>query len=100
MKKRSNKNPETEVSTGYNKLHTTQTSDPKIITGTRPTVSVNLPLKGLDIPAINVKSAMMSPLYSAPPSLVRYPGNSGIIMVKLAANKKLLAHNNANCKLK
>jgi hypothetical protein len=52
--------------------------------GTRPIVSVNFPLKGLEIPAVNVNKAMISPLYSAPPSVVRYAGKSGISMLKLA----------------
>ena len=69
--KRSSKKPATEVSTGYNKLQITQTSDPKTMTGTRPMVSVNFPLKGREIPAIRVNNAIISPLYSAPPILVK-----------------------------
>lgn len=82
--------------TGYNMLHTTHTREPKIITGTLPTVSVNLPLKGLEIPAIKVKRAMIHPLYSAPPMAVKYAGNSGIIILKLAEKSKLLKHSRAN----
>lgn len=52
------------------------------------------------MPAIKVKSDIISPLYSAPPSLVMYSGSSGIIMLKLAENKKLLVHNRKNWKVK
>ena len=71
--------------------------DPNIITGTLPTLSVSFPLNGREIPAINVNNAMINPLYCAPPRWVIYAGNSGIIMVKLAENKKLLTQSKLNC---
>ncbi len=44
---------------------------PIYITGSRPMVSVSLPLKGRDTPAVMVNSAIISPLCSAPPMPVR-----------------------------
>ncbi len=64
------------------------------ITGIRPMVSVSLPLNGRDRPAVNVKSAIINPLYSAPPNAVIYAGNSGISMLKLAEKRKELRHSN------
>jgi len=58
--------------------------EPAMITGTRPILSASFPLKGRDSIAVTVNSEMISPLYSAPPRLVRYSGNSGISMLKLA----------------
>ncbi|MNK88580.1 hypothetical protein D3C87_1085480 [compost metagenome] len=52
---------------GYKKPHKKQTIDPIAMTGTRPHRSVNLPLKGRDIPAVKVNKAMIKPLCSAPP---------------------------------
>ena len=82
--KRSIKNAATDDSNGYIKLHATQTMEPTIMTGTLPTVSASLPLNGRENIAVRVNNAMMNPLYSAPPKLVRYAGSSGINMLKLA----------------
>ncbi len=91
-----NKKPATEVNTGYKNPQRKHTAEPKTITGTRPYLSASLPLKGLDIIAVNVKSEMISPLYSAPPRLVRYEGSSGTIMLKLAKNSNELKQSNQN----
>ena len=74
------------------------TRDPTAITGIRPTVSVSLPLKGLDSPAVSVNKAMINPLYSAPPNAVKYAGNSGISILKLAENKNELKQTSPNCR--
>ncbi len=66
-----NKKPETVVKTGYKIPHTKQTIEPTAIIGTRPTLSVNFPLKGLEIPAVKVNNAIINPLYSAPPMLLK-----------------------------
>jgi len=68
-----------------------------MITGTRPILSVSLPLNGRDNMAVNVKREMISPLYSAPPRLVRYEGNSGISILKLAKNNNELVQSSQNC---
>jgi len=62
-------------------------------------VSVNFPLNGLEIPAVNVNNAMINPLYSAPPSVVRYAGRSGMSMLKLAENSKELKQSKPNGRL-
>src|SRR5690606_38071011 len=94
---RSSKKPATEDKTGYKKPHTKQTIDPTAIIGTRPILSVSRPLKGLEIPAVRVNKAMISPLYSEPPIDERYAGSSGIIILKLAENSNELIHSNMNC---
>lgn len=66
------------------------------MTGIRPTVSVILPEKGRENPAVKVKRAMMSPMYCLPPILLRKSGSSGIIIWKEAENKKLLVQSNQN----
>jgi hypothetical protein len=60
-------------------------------------VSASFPLNGRDSIAVSVNSEMISPLYCAPPSAVRYAGNSGMSMLKLAKNNKALTHSNQNC---
>jgi hypothetical protein len=97
--KRISKNPATEDNKGYRRLHTKHTSDPTIITGTRPTVSASLPLKGREHIAVIVKREMINPLYSAPPKLVRYAGKSGISMLKLAKKRSELIQSSQNCVL-
>jgi hypothetical protein len=59
-------------------------------------LSVSLPLKGREIPAVTAKSPMISPLYGAPPMLPKYAGNSGISMLKLEENKNELPQSSAN----
>lgn len=48
-----------------------QTSEPITITGLRPTLSAIFPLNGRDTMAVTVNSEMISPLYCAPPRLVK-----------------------------
>ena len=43
-----------------------------------------------------VKREMIKPLYSAPPSSVKCRGSSGMIMLKLAKNKKELKQSSQN----
>jgi hypothetical protein len=69
---------------------------PIIITGFRPSISVSFPLKGREIMAVSVNNEMISPLKSFPPKLVKYSGNSGTIMLKLAKNKMVLTHKSQN----
>ena len=94
-----NKKPETVVNMGYKNPQTKQTKEPTAITGTRPILSVNFPLKGLEIPAVKVKRAIINPLYSPPPILLRYAGSSGSSMLKLAEKRKELRQTKANCKV-
>src|SRR5690606_3648139 len=77
---------------------TRQTAEPAIITGTRPSLSAIFPLKGLEKSAVRAKREMISPLYSSPPRDVRYAGNSGMIMLKLAKKKNELAQISQNCR--
>jgi len=95
--KRRRKNPATLLRIGYKKPQMTQTVDPMAITGTRPHLSVNLPLNGLEIPAVSVKRAMIRPLWAAPPKEDRKLGNSGMIMLKLAENRSELKQSSPNC---
>lgn len=67
-----------------------------MMTGFLPMRSASLPLKGREIMAVSVKSEMINPLYSAPPSEVRKNGSSGMIMLKLAKNRRELAHKSQN----
>jgi hypothetical protein len=94
--RRNNSRPATDESSGYNKLHTKQTSDPTIITGTLPTVSASFPLKGREHIAVMVNKDIIYPLYCAPPKLVRYPGRSGISMLKLAKKSSELMQRSQN----
>ncbi len=73
------------------------TIDPAIITGTRPILSASLPLNGREIIAVTVNSEMINPLYSAPPSDVRYEGSSGTIMLKLPKKSSELRQTSQNC---
>src|SRR5690606_11590434 len=82
-----------ELRMGYRKPQTKQTMDPIAMTGTRPQRSVSLPLNGREIPAVNVKRAMINPLCSGLPIWLRWLGSSGIIMLKLAQNRSELKHN-------
>ncbi len=91
-----NKNPATEDKTGYNKLMNTHTDVPMTITGILPTLSAIFPLKGLEIMAVIVNNEMINPLYSAPPRLVRYAGNFGMIILKLAKKSTELKHKSQN----
>jgi hypothetical protein len=59
--------------------------------------SDNFPLKGRDIMAVMVNNEIISPLYSGPPRFVRYPGNSGISILKLAKNNNELMQRSQNC---
>ena len=59
---RKSKNPPTVWKMGYKNPHTKHTNDPKAITGTRPIVSVSLPLNGLDNKAVAVNKLMINPL--------------------------------------
>ena len=68
---RSVRKPQTVTKYGYRKPQTKQTSDPRAMTGTRPMVSVSLPLNGLDTPAVNVNKAIIQPTYSLPPKLAK-----------------------------
>jgi hypothetical protein len=43
-----------------------------------------------------VKRPIIYPLYSAPPILLRYAGNSGTSILKLAENKNELKQRRAN----
>lgn len=63
--------PATVVKIGYRNPHKKHTMEPTAITGILPIVSVSFPLKGLETPAVRVKSAMINPLYSAPPNELR-----------------------------
>lgn len=94
-----NRNPETEPSIGYIKPHTKQTTEPIAITGILPNVSVSRPLNGLEIPAVSVKSAIIRPLYCAPPMLLKYAGSSGISILKLAEKSRELRQTRPNCKV-
>jgi hypothetical protein len=60
------------------------------MTGIRPILSASLPLKGLDSPADRVNRAIIHPLKDSPPMELRYAGSSGMIMLKLEKNRKLL----------
>lgn len=66
--------------------------DPAIITGFLPILSASFPLNGREIIAVTVNREMIKPLYSPPPSDVRYEGNSGTIMLKLPKNNRELVH--------
>jgi len=81
---------------GYNILMITQTDVPITITGILPTLSAIFPLKGREIMAVIVNNEIISPLYSAPPKPVRYAGNFGMIMLKLAKNNSELKHRSQN----
>lgn len=73
--------------------------EPNIMTGTLPMVSDNFPLKGRDTIAVTANREMIKPLNSAPPNALRYPGNSGTIILKLAKNKSELRHTSQKCLL-
>lgn len=47
--------------------------------------------------AVTVNREMISPLYCGPPRLVRYSGNSGISMLKLAKKSSELTQSSQNC---
>ena len=64
--------------------------------GTLPIVSASFPLNGREISAVNVNKEMISPLYSSPPNEVKYPDNSGIIMLKLEKNNRELKQTSQN----
>jgi len=84
---RSPKKPVTVRAQGYTNPHMKHTSDPNTITGMRPTVSASLPENGRLSPAVSVNKAMMKPLYSPPPSRVRWSGSSGSSRLKLKKNR-------------
>ena len=67
-----------------------------MITGFLPILSASFPLNGLDTSAVTVKSEMISPLYSGPPSEERKSGNSGTIILKLAKKRSELAQRSQN----
>jgi hypothetical protein len=76
-----------------------QNSVPITITGMRPTLSAIFPLKGREINAVMVNNEMINPLCSAPPKLVRYDGNLGIIILKLAKKRTELKQSSQNCEV-
>ena len=53
-------------------------------------MSASFPLNGLESPAESVNNEMINPLYSCPPSEVRYSGSSGMIILKEEKNRKEL----------
>lgn len=72
------------------------TNAPKKITGIRPILSDNFPLKGREISAVTVKREMMRPFSSGAPNSDRYDGNTGIIILKLAKKSSELKQSNQN----
>ena len=90
----------TVVSRGYRKPQAKQTREPTAITGTRPIVSVSLPLKGRERPAVTVNNPMMYPLYAPPPKLLRYEGSSGSSILKLEEKRKELVQSKINFDVK
>ena len=89
---RSNINPATVVSTGYNMLQIKHTTPPTIITGFRPIMSVNFPLKGREAIAVSVNNEIINPLYCSPPNRVKNSGSSGMSILKLAKKRMVLTH--------
>jgi len=88
------------VKIGYKNPQTKQTIEPNAMTGTRPIRSVKRPLNGRESPAVNVNKPMIAPLYSAPPISERYPGSSGMSMLKLEEKRNELRPSNQNCVVK
>jgi hypothetical protein len=69
---------------------------PNSITGRRPAASAIRPLMKRDANAPIVNKPTIHPIKSGRPSAVKNPGNSGMIMPKLAMNNTVLAHNHQN----
>ena len=72
------------------------TAVPMIITTFLPALSAIFPEKNLDSKAPNVNKPTIYPNRCPAPMSFRYPGNSGIIIPKLAINITVLEHRRRN----